>query len=476
MGPSHRRAAGHIGVAAAAVACVLVARLALGGAGVPLDGAMALAAAWSAKRSSRLARTPRSRRAWLFQWIAPLIWTVAPISWIVGAPPVVADASRVAFLVLVATAWWLASHAGDTWSRLRLVVDGGLAAASVLVAGWTFMLHRAGVAAGAEAVVAVGLPLGAVAVSTFLVGLAVTEMQGRHRVMPAVYAAGMAAIIWSDVAWARGGTPLWAVGFALFAVATRTYTGTSRRRDLVSTGRTTAYAPYLLVAPAALTLSLQNAHRAIPGPEIVAAVAMVVLLLVRQHVTSAENRVLVRRLAATEQQLRHQATHDALTGLPGRVVLWERLEEAARRRTTEPFAVAVVFVDLDDFKAVNDVHGHAAGDHLLIETARRLRGALEGLGGDALAVRMSGDEFAVLLLEGAAERSADVGRRILLAIQRPVTVDGIEVRVGGSVGVASTDSEDLDPSALLRAADVAMYDVKHQGKGGVRVAEGTERG
>ena len=475
MESSQARAAGRIGVVAGAVACVLVARLALGDAGAPLDGLMALVAAWGARRASRLARTTRSRRAWRFQWIAPVVWAVAPIVWITGAPPVVAAAARVAFLVLVATAWWLASHSADTWSRVRLVVDGGLAAASGFVVGRAFLLHPSGDAAGAEGVVAAALPLGAVAVATFLVGLALTEMQGRHRLMPAVYTVGTMVIIWSDVAQSRGSTPLWAVGFALYAVATRTYRGTSRRRDLVSTGWTTAYAPYLLVAPAALTLGVQVAHGTIPGPEIAAAVAMVALLLVRQHVTSAENRVLVHRLATTERLLRHQATHDALTGLPGRVVLWERLEEAARRRTTEPFAVAVVFVDLDDFKAVNDGHGHAAGDHLLVETARRLRGALEDLGGDALAVRMSGDEFAVLLVEGAAERAADVARRILMAIQRPVTVNGIEITVGGSVGVASTESGDLNPSALLRAADVAMYDVKHQGKGGVRVAEDTGR-
>lgn len=471
MGPSHRRTAGHIGVAAAAVACVLVVRLALGDAGAPLDGLLALAAAWGARRAGLLARTARSRRAWLFQWLAPAVWAIAPVAWIVGAPPVVADASRVGFLVLAATAWWLASLAGDTWSRLRLVVDGGLAAASGFVAAWSVMPHLPESVPGVESALAVGLPLGAVAVTTFVVGLALTEMQGRHRVMPTVYAAGIVVIAWSDVAWARGGTPLWSVGFALFVVATRTYSGTSRRRALVSTGWTTAYAPYLLVAPAALALAVAGAHGNVTGPQIVAAVAMVALLLVRQHVTSAENRVLVHRLATTERLLRHQATHDALTGLPGRVVLWERLEEAARRRTTEPFAVAVVFVDLDDFKAVNDGHGHAAGDHLLVETARRLRGALEDLGGDALAVRMSGDEFAVLLVEGAAERAADVARRILTAIQRPVTVNGIEVAVGGSVGVASTESGDLNPSALLRAADVAMYDVKHQGKGGVRVAE-----
>ncbi|MHB1489494.1 cyclic di-GMP phosphodiesterase Gmr [mine drainage metagenome] len=472
MAASHTGIAG-VGVAAGALVCLAVLRAELGHVGLLLDGLMALVAARGAWTASRLARTPRSRRAWQFQRVAPLIWAMAPIAWFTGAPPVVASVPRVVFLVLVAAAWWFASHAGDTWSRVRLVVDGGLGMASVFVAGWTLGLREtwAVTGGGVDGVLAIVVPLGAVGVATYLVGLASTEMQGRHRLMPAGYVAGMVVIAWSDVAWGVGRTPAWSVGFGLFFLATRAYAGTSRRRELVSTGRNLTSAPYVLVAPAALALAVQGARGDISTPEGVAAIVMVALLLVRQHVTLLENRVLVHRLAATERLLRHQATHDALTGLPGRVVLWGRLEEVSARQDGTPFAVAVVFVDLDDFKAVNDVHGHAAGDHLLVETARRLRDALTHVGDDALAVRMSGDEFAVLLVGRAAEQSADLARQILAAIQRPVTVNGASVSVGGSVGVASTDSAALNPSALLRAADVAMYDVKHDGKGGVRVAE-----
>ncbi|HUX69071.1 MAG TPA: GGDEF domain-containing protein [Cellulomonadaceae bacterium] len=471
MAASHARMAG-AAVTVAALVCLAVLRVALGHAGLLLDGLMALVAAWGASTASSLARTPRGRRAWGFQRAAPVVWAVAPIAWITGAPPLVASTARVAFLVLVAVAWWFASQAGDTRSRVRLVVDGGLAMASVFVAGWSLELRDVwgATGGGVDGVLAVAVPLGALGVTTFLVGLASTEMQGRHRLMPAGYTAGMVVLAWSDVAWGVGETPLWAVGFGLFFLATRAYSGTSRRRELVSTARTLTSTPYVLVAPAALALAVQGARGDVPFPEVAAAVVMVALLLVRQHVTLLENRVLVHRLAATERLLRHQATHDALTGLPGRVVLWGRLEEVSARQDGVPFAVAVVFVDLDDFKAVNDVHGHAAGDHLLVETARRLRDALTHLGDDALAVRMSGDEFAVLLVGRAAEQSADLARQILAAIQRPVTVSGASVSVGGSVGVASTDSAALNPSALLRAADVAMYDVKHEGKGGVRVA------
>ena len=477
MAASHTRMSG-IGIAAGSVLVLAAVRtelghVGLGRVGLALDALLALVAARGAWTASRLARTPRSRRAWRFQRVAPVVWALAPVAWLTGAAPVVASVPRIAFLLLIAAAWWFASHAGDTWSRVRLVVDGGLATASALVVGWAVALHEVWDVAGGglDGVLAVAVPLGSVGVATFLVGLAATEMQGRHRLMPAGYVVGVVVIAWSDVAWGVGDTPLWTVGFALFYLATRAYVGTSRRRELVSTGRTLASAPYLLVGPAALVLGVQGTRGAVPLPERVAAIVVVALLLVRQHVTLLENRVLVQRLAATERQLRHQATHDALTGLPGRVVLWERLESISSGQHGVATAVAVVFVDLDDFKAVNDVHGHAAGDLVLVETARRLGDTLAHLGDDAVAVRMSGDEFAVLLVGTAAQQSAEVARRILAAIRQPVAVNGVLVTVGGSVGVSSADSAALNPSALLRAADVAMYDVKHQGKGGVRVAE-----
>ena len=480
MAVPHVREAGQVGATAGALACLVALRLVLGDDGLYLDGAMALAAGLGAWKASRRTRTPRSRRAWRFQLSAPLVWSVAPIVWVTGAPSDIASAARIALVVLVASAWWLTSRAGDIWSRVRLVVDGGVAAASVFIAGWAFALHEGWhvVAGGADAVVvvvALAVPVGGIWAATLAAGLAMTEMRGSHRVMPALYVAGMAVIAWSDVAWLTGRTPLWTVGFALFILGTHAYAGTSRRRELISTRESLTYAPYVLVSPAALALAVQSARGDIPAAEVAAAIVMVGLLLVRQHVTLVENQILVRRLAATELLLRHQATHDALTGLPGRVILWERLEEASARGGDASIAVAVVFVDLDEFKSVNDLHGHAAGDHLLVETARRLTAALAQLGDDALAVRMSGDEFAILLFREAAEQAAVMAQRILVAIQRPVVVNAVSVAVSASVGVASTESDTLNPSALLRAADVAMYDVKHHGKGGVRVAERDRR-
>src|SRR5690606_4980036 len=155
------------------------------------------------------------------------------------------------------------------------------------------------------------------------------------------------------------------------------------------------YAPYIFVAPAVVYVTLER-HHGVQLPVLLAASAMVVLLLVRQHVTLLENAVLVDKLAHTERMLRHQATPDHLTGLAGRVVLWERLAHLRALEDDVPVSVALLFVDLDDFKSVNDRHGHATGDHVLVETAQRLSDVLNSFGDDALGVRMSGDEFAVL--------------------------------------------------------------------------------
>nr|WP_255633462.1 GGDEF domain-containing protein [Demequina sp. TTPB684] len=199
---------------------------------------------------------------------------------------------------------------------------------------------------------------------------------------------------------------------------------------------------------------------------------MAFLLLVRQHVTLLENRRLVQRLAETESLLRHQATHDHLTGLAGRVLLLERLQKITTMPSVTAFPVALIFIDLDGFKAVNDRHGHAGGDHLLMEVARRLGRLLEPVGDSALAVRVSGDEFAVLLERDQAIAAEPLARQILDELTHPINVNGAVVSVGASVGVASATSASLDASRLLAAADEAMYRMKREGKGGVEIADG----
>ncbi len=165
-----------------------------------------------------------------------------------------------------------------------------------------------------------------------------------------------------------------------------------------------------------------------------------------------------------EAELAHQALHDALTGLPNRVLFRDRVAHALGRAARGPGArpdVAVLFVDLDDFKAVNDGLGHAAGDRLVAQVARRLLGATRG--SDTVA-RLGGDEFAVLL-EGLADpgEALPVVARIADVLRHPVAVGGREVAVSASVGLAHAAAGD-DADAVIRHADVAMYEAKAAGK------------
>lgn len=459
---------------------LLALRLALGAGGptaarvgLGLDAAAAVAMWLGARTASRKARDARSRGAWLLLTSFPVVWVVAPLTWLLGGPDPLADLSRMAAMALAAGSWLLASRAGGFWSRTRLVLDGGLAAASAFVAGWSIAFAEvwARTGGGPRGAAAIGLPLAAFWLAVLGLGMTWTEMRDRHRVMPTLFVAALVTIGVSDIRWALGSTPVWAVAWGVYWVAMRWYAGTSPRVEIVTTHATLTYEPYVLVLPTVAALGVGVAHGGTTTVEVTGTLAVLVLLVIRQHVVSVESRALLVRLEATERLLRHQATHDHLTGLPGRVVLWERLEAAAAERGTSGLPVAVAFVDLDDFKEVNDVHGHASGDAVLVEVARRLTTALAEHGDDTLAVRMSGDEFAVLLLGDAARDAVRLAYAIRDALREPMRVNGTEIVVTGSVGVASAPVGELNPSALLRAADVAMYRVKRAGKAGVQVAE-----
>ncbi len=167
-----------------------------------------------------------------------------------------------------------------------------------------------------------------------------------------------------------------------------------------------------------------------------------------------------------ERQLSHRAFHDELTGLANRALFLDRMDHALRvtRPVSDP--VVVLFVDLDDFKSVNDVLGHAVGDQLLKTVADRIRHAA---GSGDTAARLGGDEFAILLEDrGGIERAIDVAESLLDALRDPVTIAGYDVAVLASVGVAVAAPE-MNTTSLLRDADVAMYEAKRAGKGQIRI-------
>ena len=167
-----------------------------------------------------------------------------------------------------------------------------------------------------------------------------------------------------------------------------------------------------------------------------------------------------------EERLQYMATHDGLTGLPNSVLLNDRLAAALSRAHRARRRVGVMFLDLDHFKDVNDSLGHRVGDLLLKELSRRIRAALRQ--SDVLA-RISGDEF-VVVLEDLADESAPerVARMILDEVRRPFQVEGNEIHVSGSLGLAVHPDDGADAETLLKNADAAMYHAKELGRNGFR--------
>ncbi len=174
-------------------------------------------------------------------------------------------------------------------------------------------------------------------------------------------------------------------------------------------------------------------------------------------------------LKEAQAALAHQAMHDPLTGAVNRVALMDRVRAALSGLSRDPGGVALVFIDLDNFKLINDARGHEVGDMLLVEVASRLSRVLRGT--DTVA-RMGGDEF-VLLFEHLApgDDAYLLADRVLAALARPFSVAGEKLRLTASAGVAVTSNPSSDPGELLREADLAMYKAKEEGRDRIKVSE-----
>jgi diguanylate cyclase (GGDEF)-like protein/PAS domain S-box-containing protein len=172
----------------------------------------------------------------------------------------------------------------------------------------------------------------------------------------------------------------------------------------------------------------------------------------------------------TEEKLLHQTLHDPLTGLGNRLLLRDRLERATANRGQVPFAL--MFIDLDHFKWVNDTHGHEIGDSLLVEVARRLRDSIRT---DDTVARLGGDEF-VVLATGVkdAERAGLLASKVRAAIAEPFHLDDHVLNVTASVGVVLSGSEHTNADALLRDADLSMYQAKSTGRNRHQVTVGSD--
>lgn len=187
-------------------------------------------------------------------------------------------------------------------------------------------------------------------------------------------------------------------------------------------------------------------------------------------VKSPEGRVInyvgvfadITEMKRSQNRLHELVNHDPLTGLPNRRLLNELLEHALKRAEREERQIALLFIDLDRFKAINDTLGHQVGDKLLYEVSRRISRAMRD--SDVVA-RLGGDEFLVVMdLLGETEDAAIVAQKIIHALQIEFIIDGREIFIGASVGISIYPKDGPDVDSLIKAADIAMYQVKNRGK------------
>ncbi|MCW2582852.1 MAG: hypothetical protein JWQ53_1642, partial [Klenkia sp.] len=432
----------------------------------------------------------RNRWSWGLLTAGTAAWTLAQGWWcwveIVqdGATPFpsVADVGFIAFPLLAATALLLHPAGGGNTGRWQRTLDAVMTSAAVGLVSWETTLG---------AVVAVDVTEDSLT-STLLVAYPVLDVllivltvltlaRSTHGRTPlALVGAGLTAFSVSDSAFAYVaatgayvGSSLdlgWIAGFLLIALAALSPRDPAGQQDLAAaaerpgrpTGARAAFLPYVPVAVALVnTVALALGGRQLAGGELLTAGLVAAMLLTRQYLALRDNGRLAAELAVREAELRHQAFHDGLTGIANRALFRDRLEHALQLHARDLRPVSVVFLDLDDFKVINDTLGHAAGDDLLVRVAERLTGSVRT--GDTVA-RLGGDEFAVLLEDGGDPMQ--IGSKIAGGLATPFTLRGTTLEVHASIGICALSADDPPIAAdeLLARSDTAMYSAKRSGK------------
>jgi diguanylate cyclase (GGDEF)-like protein len=423
----------------------------------------------------------RQRMAWI-------CLTIGLVGWVAGdvisdyyelvlqqdSPfPSLADAGYLMFPVGACLALVLFPTGYSRQSRARLVLDGLIIAGALFEVSWVILLEDV-YEAGGESAFALGVslayPVSDIVVVTVAL-LVLGRAQTRQRTTLILLLAGNVLNALSDSAFlfltdneASNGGRLMDIGWlaALLALSSAALVSLqaphSDDQEAEVPSRVSMWMPYPPLALAVLVCLPKFMPVPGMGPLLVTSALLVVVVLARQFIVVSQNRRLLAMVA-------DQALRDPLTGLANRALFNDRLTHAMQLHQRDNQSVAVLSLDLDDFKLVNDSLGHPAGDALLVLAAERILGCVRT--GDTVA-RLGGDEFAVLM-EGQAEHSRLVAHRVVHVFDKPIPIEGHDLLLRPSVGlaVASADEPDISADELLKQADIAMYAAKRSRIGGV---------
>jgi diguanylate cyclase (GGDEF)-like protein len=441
------------------------------------------AAATTASHARRCA-PGRLRATWLLLACSCAAWCAGQGYWAWlsargAAPfPSLADAGFLGFAVLAMLALLLHPADGGRTSLWQRAFDAVMTSAAVGLVSWETTFGAVVAADDGHHLLARGLLLAYPVADVAMVVLVVLLLARTRGDRTALNLVGLGVLvqgiadstfIYLSATSSYDGGPVdvgWVLAFLLIAVAGSCPVGaphpagrppgTAPRRVSVS------FLPYIpVVAALAVVIGATfTGHPLTPGEVVVVAV-VVGMLLARQYAAVRENSRLAADLAAREAELHHLAFHDSLTGLANRALFRDRLRHALQLHARDLRPVAVVFLDLDDFKVVNDTLGHGVGDQLLCRVGERITGALRS--GDTIA-RLGGDEFAVLLEDDGDALAT--GARIADALQAPFLLAGRSLDVRASIGVCAVEPGDpsVGVDTLLARSDAAMYRAKRGGK------------
>ena len=443
-------------------------------------------------------RETRARLAW--HWIGASalawaigegIWSVYDIGLGVKVPfPSFADVGFLAAVPLAVIGIGLFPAAPTrTVSRLRTLLDGLLLAGSLLFLSWATALgsvYKSSSGGPLKEVIALAYPLSDVLIATVVLHVLVRTRPGA-RVRLGMLAVGLLCLAAADSSFAYftssnsfgSGNVVdtgWVLGYLVIALAPwwPAPGRTTRRRSEEGLSRAQLLVPYAIFAIAVLTaLEQEIVHRRLEPFLVVDGLVLIAVILIRQILTLSENAALTRSLERAVRDLRdketslsHQALHDPLTGLANRLLFAERLELALASSRRSEREVALLFLDLDEFKYVNDSFGHATGDRVLVEISERLVSCVRP---DDTVARLGGDEFAVVLAGIADLEEADhIAGRIVETMHKPITLAGGSFRPRVSIGIATSTMAPSGAPVMLHDADVALYVAKAVGGSAIR--------